>query len=135
MVSSGVLHRVALVRTDVSQERSASFIRVTTIGELGATLTATINQSVVTRATRRTIPEGSILHSHRRENLKSYIRAGTVRNSLYHYHHHRLPNQTVLVNMTSVSSYNDIHRTTFSSHTAAFYCNCCRQVKRRSNSV
>jgi hypothetical protein len=28
---------------------------------------------VLTRATRRTIPEYDILHSHRRENLKSYI--------------------------------------------------------------
>jgi hypothetical protein len=29
--------------------------------------------SVVTRATRRDIPEDDILHSHRREHLKSYI--------------------------------------------------------------
>jgi hypothetical protein len=29
--------------------------------------------SVLTRATRRNIPEYGILHSHRRENLKSYI--------------------------------------------------------------
>jgi hypothetical protein len=29
--------------------------------------------SVLTRATRRNIPEDTILHSHRRENLKSYI--------------------------------------------------------------
>jgi hypothetical protein len=29
--------------------------------------------SVITRATRRNIPEYGILHSHRRENLKSYI--------------------------------------------------------------
>jgi hypothetical protein len=29
---------VVLVRTDVSEERSASFIRVTRIGELGTTL-------------------------------------------------------------------------------------------------
>jgi hypothetical protein len=41
MVSSGMLHRVDLVRTDVTQELSASFIRVTTIGELGTTLAVT----------------------------------------------------------------------------------------------
>jgi hypothetical protein len=35
MVSSGILHRVALVRTDVSEEPSASFIRVTRIDGLG----------------------------------------------------------------------------------------------------
>jgi hypothetical protein len=35
MASSGMLHRVALVRTAVSEEISASFIRVTRIGELG----------------------------------------------------------------------------------------------------
>jgi hypothetical protein len=41
MVSSGMLRRVGLVRTDVSEEPSASFIRVTTIGELGTTQAAT----------------------------------------------------------------------------------------------
>jgi hypothetical protein len=35
MPSSGMLGRVVLVRTDVSQELSASIIRVTRIGELG----------------------------------------------------------------------------------------------------
>jgi hypothetical protein len=38
MASSGMLRRVALVRTDVSEELSASFIRVTSIGELGTML-------------------------------------------------------------------------------------------------
>jgi hypothetical protein len=41
MASSGILRRVALVRTDVSEELSASFIRVTRIGELGTTLALT----------------------------------------------------------------------------------------------
>jgi hypothetical protein len=41
MVPSGMLRRVTLVRTDVSEEPSASFIRVTRIGELGTTLAAT----------------------------------------------------------------------------------------------
>jgi hypothetical protein len=38
MASSGTLRRVSLVRTDVSEEPSASFIRVTRIGELGTML-------------------------------------------------------------------------------------------------
>jgi demethoxyubiquinone hydroxylase (CLK1/Coq7/Cat5 family) len=37
MASSGMLRIVALVRTDVSKEHSASIIRVTRIGELGTT--------------------------------------------------------------------------------------------------
>jgi hypothetical protein len=38
MAYSGMLRRVALVRTDVSEEFIASFIGVTRIGELGKTL-------------------------------------------------------------------------------------------------
>jgi hypothetical protein len=44
MASSGMLRYVALVRTDVSEELSASFIRVTKIGELGIKLAVTSNQ-------------------------------------------------------------------------------------------
>jgi hypothetical protein len=122
-----MLRHVTPVRTEVSEERSASFIRVTRTGELGTTLAVTNNRrtmraliflrsvrrllviasvvpsslilvtvmkealnssetSVLTRATQRNIPEDgilsntlayqtsdiTILHSHRRENLKSY---------------------------------------------------------------
>jgi hypothetical protein len=35
MVSSGMLRRVVLVRTDISEDLSASIARVTRIGELG----------------------------------------------------------------------------------------------------
>jgi hypothetical protein len=44
MPSSEMLRRVALVRTDVSEEGIASIIRVTRIGELGTTSAVTSNR-------------------------------------------------------------------------------------------
>jgi hypothetical protein len=49
MPSCGILRRVALVRTDVSEELSTSFIRVKRIGELGKTLAATSNRRTLRR--------------------------------------------------------------------------------------
>jgi hypothetical protein len=49
MLSSGMLRRVALVRTDVSEESGASFIRATRIGELGTTQAATNNRRTLRR--------------------------------------------------------------------------------------
>jgi hypothetical protein len=51
MVSSGMLRRVALVRADVAEELSTSFIRVTRIGELGTTLALTNNRRTLRRST------------------------------------------------------------------------------------
>jgi hypothetical protein len=48
-----MLRRVALVRTDVSEEFSAYFIRVTRIGELGTTLAVTSNRRTLRRNKRR----------------------------------------------------------------------------------
>jgi hypothetical protein len=47
MASSGMLRRAALVRTDVSEELSASVIRVTSIGELGTVLAVTLQHASV----------------------------------------------------------------------------------------
>jgi hypothetical protein len=86
-VSSGLLRRVALVRTDVSAEPVASFIILRSVRRLlvaACVVPSTpifvalmkeepgsSETSVLTRATRRNNPEDTILHSHRRENHKS----------------------------------------------------------------
>jgi hypothetical protein len=59
-----MLHRVAHVRSDVSEEPSAS------PDDAGARFLRNVGSY---RTPRRNIPEDTILHSHRRENLKSYI--------------------------------------------------------------
>jgi hypothetical protein len=98
MASSGMLSRVTLVRIDVSEELSTSFIRVTRIGELATTLAVTSNRralrkntkealsssemSVLTRTTWRNIPEDAILHSHYCENLKSYTNLNEIISSV-----------------------------------------------------
>jgi hypothetical protein len=52
MASSGMLRRVALVRTDVSEELNASFIRVRRIGELGTMLDLNNNRRTLRRNTK-----------------------------------------------------------------------------------
>jgi hypothetical protein len=60
-----LLRRVALVRSDVSEELSASFIRVTRIGELGTTLAVTSNRRTLLflRSVRRLLVTASVVFS------------------------------------------------------------------------
>jgi hypothetical protein len=83
MVSSGMLRHMALVRTNFSGEflRSVRRLLVTASVVPSSPILVTLMKEVLnssgtsvhTRATRRNIPEDTILHSHRRENLKSYM--------------------------------------------------------------
>jgi hypothetical protein len=102
MAFSGMLRRVALVRTDVSEELSASFIKVIRISELGTTLAVThaakkyqvvvpsspilvtlmkealssSEASVLSRATRRNIQEDAIFRVYFFFTLCSFSRQG-----------------------------------------------------------
>jgi hypothetical protein len=51
MPFSWILRHVALVKTDLSEERISSIIRVKGINELGTTLAATSNQRTLRRNT------------------------------------------------------------------------------------
>jgi hypothetical protein len=81
-----MLLRVALVRTDVSEELSASFIRVTKIGELGTTLAVTSN------SVRRLLVTASVVlsflqASHGVTSLKTpFFMVTAVKSSNFAYH-------------------------------------------------
>jgi hypothetical protein len=70
MASSGMLFRVALVRADISVNAVPSPQILVILMKDPLSYSET---SVLTRATRRNIPEDAILHSHHHENLKSYM--------------------------------------------------------------
>jgi hypothetical protein len=89
MQSSGMLRCVALVRNDISEEHNVYSSQCASVVSY---VTANVDPSspilvnlmmevlrssetlVLTRATLCNIPEDSILHSHYRENVKSYMK-------------------------------------------------------------
>jgi hypothetical protein len=73
-----MFRRLALVRTEVSEECIASIIRVKRISGNGGY--KFLRKVVLTRATRRHTPEDGILCRHRRENLRSYLNNSRIKN-------------------------------------------------------
>jgi hypothetical protein len=84
MASSGKLRCVALVRTDVSEELSASIIRVTRIGELG-TLVIISNEQGSSRRLLVLHPNrttGKIIQGGLNTNLCGYVLSLSVSSGL-----------------------------------------------------
>jgi hypothetical protein len=93
MPSSGVLRRVAIVRTDVSGERSAFIIKVIRIGQLGTTLTVDSNQRTMRRnimlVIANFVPSSPILVILMMEGLrfsKTSVLTGTKSQGLLFFH-------------------------------------------------
>jgi hypothetical protein len=84
MPSSEILRRVALVRTDVSEERMASIIKVIRIGELGTTLAVTSSMPRLL-VTAKVVPSSSslatLMHYIPRNagSYKSYMELQSIR--------------------------------------------------------
>jgi hypothetical protein len=113
MPSSAMLRGVIVVRADVSEQRNASIsgqkesasyelLRLLAtanvvpnspiLGTLIMEALRSSDTSVLTRVTRRYIPGDDILHSHRRENLKSCDNLNFVMNKIFiFYCHLQLP--------------------------------------------
>jgi hypothetical protein len=81
MPSSGILRFVTLVRTDIAFLCSILWLPVTTNDVPSSQMLVTLilvalrfsETSVLTGDTLHNIPEDAVLHSHSREDLKSYL--------------------------------------------------------------
>jgi hypothetical protein len=80
-----MLRRVALVRTEVSEERIAAIIRVTRTGELGTTLAVTTHRSTLRKIVTVNVRSSAILVTLKMEAIHSsemsFLTRATWRNN------------------------------------------------------
>jgi hypothetical protein len=91
MSSSGMLRRVALLRTNIRifLRRVPKLLVTANVLPISPIVLSLITEairssdtSVLTRSTRHNIPEDDILHRHRRENVKSYRKLLFIKSEL-----------------------------------------------------
>jgi hypothetical protein len=70
IASSGMLRRADLVRADVLEELSASFIMVTRIGEVGTTLAVTSNRRMLLSSGQKSVQDWGNITS---QNICKYL--------------------------------------------------------------
>jgi hypothetical protein len=94
MASSGMLRHVDLVRTDISEELSTSFIRVTRIGEPRTTLVIPSNRRSGHRllVTASVVPSSPILATLMNEALSSFETTILTRPT-----RHNIPEEAILL--------------------------------------
>jgi hypothetical protein len=110
-----MLRRVFLVRTDISEELSTSFIRVTRIGEIGTTLAVSSNRVRRLLVTANVVSNSPILVTLKKEALSSSEMSVLTRNT-----RRNIPEGLFIKVITNRTVFGSQHRLICTNTTATF---------------